>query len=153
MELPQRFWDKVNKTSTCWLWTGAAQEGGRKGSGKLQGRFRMDGKAVLVHKISFETHLGRPLAPGMVTRHKCVNSLCVNPDHLEEGTQADNVRDKIRDGTSIRGDKHHFTKLTETQVREIRASDASPSDIGRQYGIDPTNVSHIKAGRSWAWLK
>jgi hypothetical protein len=146
MELPQTFWDKVNKTDTCWLWTGAAQQAGRVGSKKLQGRYRHNGKAVLTHKLSLETHLGRPLAPGMVTRHKCRSDLCVNPDHLEEGTQAENVWDMIRDGT------HHGTILTDDQVREIRASDKGPTALGLIYGMDRSNIRAVKSGKTYSWV-
>ena len=152
-ELPQRFWDKVDKSSACWLWTGAAQEGGRVGSEYKQGRFKIEGKSYLVHKLSLEAHLGRKLGAGMITRHICTNSLCVNPKHLQEGTQKENCVDMIRDGTSTRGVKHHKNKLTPEQVREIRASTESCPDLGRKYGVHYSNISHIKSGKSWAWLK
>ena len=155
MELPQRFWDKVNKNAEggCWLWTGGTQEAGRKGSNKLQGRIRIDGRCYLVHKLSLETHLGRPLADGMVTRHKCLNSICVNPEHLEEGTQKQNCEDTIRDGTSRRGTKHNACKLIEDQVREIRTrKNESASDLAKIYGVQSTTICHIWSGKSWGWL-
>lgn len=51
---------------------------------------RLAARAVLTEK------LGRPVQG--VTRHTCDNPPCVNPNHLVEGTQADNNADKVARG-------------------------------------------------------
>ena len=54
-------------------------------------------KVIWLHRLFLERKLGRPLLPGMDTRHKCRLRACFNPDHLEEGTRKDNQADKRRD--------------------------------------------------------
>jgi hypothetical protein len=72
--------------NACWLWTGAA-------SGNGYGEFHDRGHTLCAHRVAWELANG-PIPAGMVIRHKCDNKLCVRPDHLEVGTQADNQRDK-----------------------------------------------------------
>jgi len=155
MELPQRFWDKVDKTAPggCWLWTGCSNYCGGKDSKYLQGRFKLEGKTQLAHKISLEAHIGRKLAERMVTRHKCKSSLCVNPEHLEEGTQAQNNADMIRDGTSTRGEKNPASKLTQEQIIAIRSITGKlQRKIAEEYGVSQLTISKIIKRKTWGWL-
>lgn len=140
----ERFWGKVDKTETCWLWTAGCSKEGR-------GQFRFNEKVQLAHRVSWFI-AGHTIPDGHVIRHKCRAANCVNPAHLETGTRAQNNADKIRDGTSARGIKHHKCKLTEAQVLEIFASDKTQRAIADEYGISRTNVSSIKHGNSWGWL-
>lgn len=80
-----RFWGKVNKTDECWLWTGALSTSG-------YGRFRIDGEQVAyAHRIAL-VWAGIELDDEMVIDHLCRIKQCVNPDHLEQVPQHDNVR-------------------------------------------------------------
>lgn len=87
MDTTQRFWQKVDKTNTCWLWTGW-----NNGSG--YGLIKIDGKSVLAHRYSYELHNG-PIKIGRVIDHLCRRPACVNPNHLEEVTQKTNVHRAI----------------------------------------------------------
>lgn len=73
---PDRFWEKVNADGVCWEWDGA-----RKSHG--YGNFApVRTKTVLAHRWAWEYLVG-PIPPGMELDHRCQNTRCVCPDHLE----------------------------------------------------------------------
>ncbi len=82
-----RFWPKVNKTETCWLWTGAQNS---YGYGHL---FKRHGKPSLAHRIAWELTHGPIPSETPCVLHLCDVRLCVRPDHLFLGTKSENTRD------------------------------------------------------------
>lgn len=82
-----RFWEKVDKTGDCWLWTGAQTRGG-------YGNFGMGGHAGLTMRAPrAAVLLTRGSIPdGMEVDHLCRVRLCVRPDHLEVVTREENNR-------------------------------------------------------------
>jgi hypothetical protein len=85
-----RFWPRVRKTDTCWLWIGHKS---RPGYGALN----LKGKHVRVHRFSWLLHFGE-IPTGMSILHRCDVRNCVNPSHLFLGTQADNMKDAGKKG-------------------------------------------------------
>jgi len=73
----ERFWERVEKTSTCWLWTGSTNYG--------YGTFMIGGINTRAHRFSWELRRG-PIPDGLVIDHLCRIHECVNPDHLEPVT-------------------------------------------------------------------
>ena len=144
-----RFWAKVNKTETCWLWTASCTK-------LCYGQFSVGGVMRFAHRLSLEHHLGRPLLPGMIACHAphsiCGHRNCVNPAHLSEKTRAENNADMVADGTSTRGTRCANCKLTEDQVLAIRADTRSPTVIAADYGIKHQTVNKIKSRINWGWL-
>jgi hypothetical protein len=90
-----RFFSKVEKTDTCWLWTGALRRG--------YGDFSIGDHDMRAHRFAYETFRG-PIPDGLVIDHLCRVRNCVNPDHLEPVTDAENRR---RGANSYLGVKTH----------------------------------------------
>lgn len=78
-----RFWQKVAKTETCWLWTGSD-------NGKGYGQFWDGSRKVRVHRYAYEQLVGE-IPVGLQVDHLCHNRRCVNPEHLRLATNAQNM--------------------------------------------------------------
>lgn len=85
--LQERFWEKVNKTNSCWEWTAFVD---KAGYGRIQKGGRSD-PVLYAHRLSYELHVG-PIPEGMSIDHLCGNRICVNPDHLEAVTLSVNTQ-------------------------------------------------------------
>lgn len=115
----ERFWPRVNKTETCWLWTGFTNDSG-------YGAFSSDGKAVRAHRWAYEDLFG-PIPEGLVLDHLCRTPSCVNPSHLEPVTSDENLERgwgrRVKSGwvnSCING--HEYTPentYTNTQGRSV----------------------------------
>jgi len=79
----ERFWAKVQKTETCWLWTASLNRSG-------YGKFHASGRFAFAHRWSYE-HFIRQIPDGLVIDHLCRVPACVNPDHLEPVTHQENI--------------------------------------------------------------
>lgn len=94
----ERFWLKVliSTPDQCWEW-----QGSRRGDG--YGQLYVMGKHQAAHRFS---HYIATMEIPPVVRHKCDNRTCVNPHHLEGGTQSDNMKDTVERG------RHYFANKT-----------------------------------------
>lgn len=72
--------------------------------------------------------------------------------NLEWGTKVENMRDQYRHGTRIASTWHHKSKLTEEQVREIRASSESGAAIARAMGLSVSTVCRARKAKTYAVL-
>ncbi len=72
----QKFWARVNKTDSCWLWMGCLNKDGYGQYGLI------DGKNVRANRYAYEITKGK-IPKGLVTDHLCRVRHCVNPDHME----------------------------------------------------------------------
>lgn len=79
-----RFWSKVEKTSTCWLWRGYLMPSG-------YGQFGLNYRMTLVHRWSYEEAYG-PIPKHKEIDHLCSNRACVRPSHLQAVTHLVNVQ-------------------------------------------------------------
>lgn len=80
-----RYDRKIDKTDTCWIWTGSRD---KRGYGRVN---TGNGVIRLAHRIIYELYKGE-IPQGLSLDHLCMNQPCVNPDHLEPVTHAENVR-------------------------------------------------------------
>lgn len=129
-----------NDAGGCVMWTGYVE---RNGYGKSSGRW--------VHRTALAAKLGRPVADGMDACHTCDTRLCVNPDHLYEGTRRQNMADITARGrhNKPRGETHWRAKLSSEAVRAIReeaARGTSHKAQARRLGVHPVTVSRIVRG-------
>lgn len=91
-----RFWSRVKKTRTCWLWVGARASRG-------YGLFVYDGRRGYAHRFSYELHVGA-IPVGLTVDHvypRCTSKLCVRPNHLELVTRQENSRRAPRVGLLV----------------------------------------------------
>lgn len=73
-------------------------------------------------------------------------------DNLAYVTPAENASHKYAHGTIVTGERVHSSKLTENDVREIRASSEAPSVIGKRFGINPRHVWRLRKRLQWAHI-
>jgi hypothetical protein len=145
--LEERFWAKVDKSGECWLWT-AAVDG--RGYGKIQTGTLAKPKLEAAHRVAWR--LTRGTEPTGFVLHHCDTPRCVRPDHLFEGTSADNAADMVTKGRQTRGASHPFARLTEEQVREIRSLDPEITNIAavaRRYGVSYFTIRKVVRGETW----
>jgi hypothetical protein len=79
-----RFWRKVDTSGDCWIWTATLIPRG-------YGRFWLDGKQRLAHRVAYEWLIGS-IPETLEIDHLCRVRACVNPDHLEPVTADENQR-------------------------------------------------------------
>lgn len=111
----QRFWKRVQKTDTCWLWTGSKTKDG-------YGQISVEGKNNLAHRFSWIFHNG-PIPDALCVLHICDNPPCTNPEHLFLGTQPDNMADKTRKGrgNQLKGINHPRIKLANITNDKVKS--------------------------------
>jgi hypothetical protein len=171
-----RFWPKVDRRGDddCWPWRGVTNN---KGYGMIRRGAASLGKA-LAHRVSYELAHGPiprgPTHQSNIVLHTCDNPICVNPKHLRLGNMKANYDDMAAKGRRRivapagdahwtrqnpaavpRGEANGFSKMTEADVRAIYQrclAGIDFSNIGREFGLDPSTVSDICRGHYWAHM-
>lgn len=144
------FWSRVDRgigPDACWEWIGQI---GSNGYGKM----RWKGRSDLAHRISYS--IAHPGEEMNFICHKCDNRKCVNPDHLFNGTPADNMHDMRDKGRAARGERHAQSRLTESDVIAIRRRYIWKSRqhgivaIAKDYGVSFFAIHQVLRRRTWA---
>ncbi len=141
------FYKHVNVAAydDCWLWTGAPTSAG-------YGQLWVKGRGLLAHRLSYFLHYG-DFDQSQLVCHKCDVSLCVNPHHLFLGTAKDNTADAAVKGRLASGEKQGSSKLTWTQVGDIRElyqpRVVSLKTLSLQFGVSRQTICGIIHGKYW----
>jgi|ERR1041385_1929703 len=136
-----RFWTKVEKTPTCWIWTGAQD---RHGYGYFH--FGKRNEAVKAYRMAYELAVG-PIPEGMHVLHRCDNPPCVNPAHLFIGTHRDNMQDSWRKDRYDH-EKHRISqrermknpRIYRAAVANLLAPRPTPTHCRRGHPYSKTNL-------------
>lgn len=149
--LLDRFWERVDRTDGCWMWTGPTT---KAGYGIIRSAGGRNGTTLYVHRLSYEIHHG-PIDDGLVVMHACDNPRCVNPSHLSIGTHGENHADMISKARHPHGEAAPWSRLSEDDIRTIRdlhASGITQADIAHRFGVDRSHVSNIVHRKRWVHI-
>lgn len=149
MDTQKRFLKYVDQTPSiehppgCWIWIGAKRHNG-------YGWFNLGRKIGprRAHRIAYEWWVGK-IPKGQLVLHFCDNRACVNPSHLFVGDAHDNTKDMLKKGRETRGEKASWSKITEKDVKAIRASRKSQDELASQYGLCQQSISLIQRRINW----
>lgn len=136
----------ITTPSGCWNWIGWKDLLG-------YGRFWFLGNSRFAHRVSYILFVG-PIPEGLFILHSCDNPSCVNPAHLRAGTPQDNMDDAYTRGRkNDRGSANGSSKLTESQVEEIRKAypQETQAQIALRFGVCQAHISDIIRRRRGAW--
>lgn len=145
-EQARRFWSKVRvDESGCWLWTGHVN---KDGYGLIAGSWFKGTR--LVHRLAWL--LIRKQLSSAYLCHTCDVRTCCNPDHLFEGTPAQNILDCVSKDRHARGSRNANHKLSEAQVLEIRRLaeiGTSSKELATRFSVSRVNINYIVARTAW----
>lgn len=147
--LEEIFWQKVALTANsekCWEWQGSQDSSG-------YGLMFYQNKYYKAHRFAWFLNFG--FFPALFLLHSCDNRICVNLNHLREGTHQENMNDAKERHRIVKGENSHKAVLKESEVLEIRKSltnNAIASTLAKEYGVSETCIYAIKHEKNWKHL-
>lgn len=118
---------RIDEGTGCWLWEGSTRGG--------YGRVRIEGKMMEAHRASYEKYVG-DIPDGLVIDHLCRNRSCINPDHMEPVTNAEN----IKRGNAGKGQRSDAHKQSISNTLKKRFSDPENREKQKQI-LDKARLS------------
>jgi len=121
------------------------------------GRVNINGRDIGAHRVMCEKVNGAPPTPKHEAAHNCGKGHlgCVTPSHLRWATHQENMEDTAIHGTRYQGTSHHFAKLSEEKVKEIRSLYGYMPNrkIAMRFKVSPSLITLIMHGDVWSWVK
>jgi HNH endonuclease len=132
----------IQPNSDCWIWTSSLD-----GSGGY-GKFWFKTKKEYAHRVAWLLYHGS-IPENKCVLHYCDTPACVNPGHLFLGTQRDNAQDRESKGRMrhVNGEANGKTRITDAEIREIRASNETQSVLARRFGTRQQYISDIQRNK------
>ncbi len=109
-------------------------------------------KRVLVHTLVAEAYLP-PRPEGHQVRHLDGAKANNHADNLAWGTAKQNADDRAAHGTSARGSRNGFSKMTEDLVAQIRSSSDSAQVLADRLGLSQSAVARARRGATWSHVQ
>ena len=142
---PEQEWDFLRKIAMfpdengCLNWQGSTRGG--------YGRFRVNSSVIDAHRVAWALKHNR--WPTEYICHRCDIKSCVNPTHLYEGSQHQNMIDK-----SYRTPRNNALRFIPQEVLEVREMLVSMTqrEVARIFEVDQSTISRINTGSNWSHL-
>jgi HNH endonuclease len=145
----------VDKDTGCWNWTERVNS---KGYGIIAGeingkRYVPKGQQMLAHRVSWILFRGdipdSDAAHGTVVMHTCDNPRCVNPKHLQLGTQSDNVKDMVSKGRRIQGyvpsgAEHWNSAFSQADIDLICSTAGRTKELAERFGVHVATIKKLR---------
>lgn len=146
-DVRERFFDKVDKNNGgCWEWTGAISSNG-------YGSVTIDYDGYAAHRVSLWLHSDHESVSDINTvRHQCSNKSCVNPSHLLEGSQRENLLDAVKNNNASR------QSVTVSEARQIKHKyrddecDLSQRELADEFDTNQKTVWSIVNEESFEFI-
>lgn len=146
LDAAPRFWARVDRTGSCWLFQGTTVSG----YGWFYVGGGRQGVNVYAHRLALFYTTG---VWGRVAMHSCDQRRCCNPEHLSWATYAENSQDALKKGRAYVGEANSNATLCDETVRNmrlLRREGALLKDIAQRLGSSVSLVSKVCRGEVWA---
>lgn len=137
----KRFLDKVLKTQTCWIWQASYNHRG-------YGYFFDGDRNQLAHRWAY-FYFNKKTYNNMFICHSCDTPSCVNPKHLFEGTNRDNVMDAVKKQRQ----KRSLSNKKVVEIRKLHSKGVLQKDLAKMFGVHFGTISHVIRGTTWRHVK
>lgn len=143
----------VNPETECWEWNRATDRLGYARTNYVDenGKWKV---LLNLHRYVFKAYNGRIRKATPVIRHRCNNRCCINPAHLVQGTQYENVRDAILSNTHASLHQNEVRRLTPEERHEVYVAlseGESMYSVAKRFNSSISNIFTYKQRLS-NWL-
>lgn len=142
-KIKERFMRNIDKNGQngCHIWKGSVIPI----SG--YGRMKIDGKATRAHRIAYVLFKG-PISEDKIIMHSCNNKLCVNSDHLKEGTNTENSQQMVEEKRQVCGNAKLANHVS--RIRELHnTGNYSYEDLAKIFNVTKGTIAFVIRNEHW----